>query len=383
MSNGDTKYESFSSRGSIDSLDPAHAPTVSRTTAERDYKPGDFSWKANVFYIFAELVLVVVLLVISTVIYKNKKTVAEGITLNIIQDCDAVFYILIEVLTVIVILFNYAVGQELQYPSYNTVLLNKIYYCFLFLIVMLIILYFVFNCIWLVKDNVSNTNFNFGTYILLVITSLTCLIPIFIIFLINPFTNTQQNETTISSLSIILITTANLIGGSLMIWDPNFMIDIIYNTTHFSQDVKDNEQLELYNLALIVSSFLTIGIIIPIMIILVKGNSAKYSFIFLVLFTILTVISSIYLLMNLSLFSKASSSVINMTQKFLLFGIICLLIGLVVIYGLYRENIYDQKIIDFAMIIIKAGICCIAVAQCLIGYYLYPLYETPTTSTSE
>jgi uncharacterized membrane protein len=72
-----------------------------------------------------------------------------------------------------------------------------------------------------------------------------------------------------------------------------------------------------------------------------------------------------------------------MTQKFLFFGIICLLIGLVVIYGLYRENISNEKIIDFAMIIIKAGICCIAVAQCLIGYYLYPLYETPTTSTSE
>jgi hypothetical protein len=353
-----------------------------------NYKPGDFSWKANKFYIFAELVLIVVLLVISKVIYENKKTVAEGIALNRIQDCDAVFYILIEVLTVIVILFNYCIEQVLEqvltyYPSLPINTTKKIYYCILFLIVMLIILYFVFNCIWLVKDNVSNTNFNFGTYILLVITSLTCLIPIFIIFLINPFTNTQQNETTISSLSIILITIANLIGGSLMIWDPNFMIDIIYNTMHFSQDVKDNKQLELYNWALIVSSFLTIVIIIPIMIILVKGKNANYSFKFLVLFTILTVISSIYLLMNLSLFSKASSSVINMTQKFLFFGIICLLIGLVVIYGLYRENVSNEKIIDFAMIIIKAGICCIAVAQCLIGYYLYPLYETPTTSTSE
>ena len=150
---------------------------------------------------------------------------------------------------------------------------------------------------------------------------------------------------------------------------------------NFSKDVKSDKQLELYNVVIMVSGFLTVLIIFPIINILIKGLNAEISIIFLVIISILIVISAIYLFfMTDTLFSTGYPTILNATTALLSIGIEAILVGLM--YFLHNSMSVDKSL-GKPLLVIKFGICCIAVAQCLIGYFLYPLYETPATSTSE
>ena len=262
---------------------------------------------------------------------------------------------------------------DLPLPTDWTPTTKQITYASLVLMFLLILLYFVFNCIWLVKAGVKDINLQ--TYFLLLIASLTSLIPLFIIEYNYDYDNENK---TYSSLLIMLFALGSMISGALMILDPNFMSEYVNNTMNFSKDVKSDKQLELYNVVIMVSGFLTVLIIFPIINILIKGLNAEISIVFLVIISILIVISAIYLIfMTDTLFSTGYPTILNATTTLLSIGIVAILVGLM--YFLHNSMSVDKSL-GKPLLVIKFGICCIAVAQCLIGYFLYPLYETPTTS---
>jgi hypothetical protein len=318
---------------------------------------GSLTWTRKAI-IACEILFVLALLFMGEVIYQHKTAI--NISQNIVHQVDALLYLIIAIFCL-------------------TLLTSDVYipYSGMFLILIIILLYFIFNCIWLVKAGV--TDLNPLTYTFLLIASLTSLIPLFII----EYNDSMNNEDgkTLSSLLIILYALGSMIGGALMIWDPDFMTEYLYNTLNFSKDNKGNKSLDDYSHVFMWLSTLTMIVIIPIINILAKGTTAKYSIYFLVIVNFFIFIFSFYLLIKTKkLFSTATDTkIINVTLVLLSIGIFALVVGTALTIKNARSVTGDM---DMPMICTKLGICCIACAQFLIGYYLYLPYVTPP-STNE
>lgn len=379
-------------RESLPAFDPNRISGSSDGNIAKKIESDSMTWTRISIIIF-EIIFVLFLLYVGYLIYKHPSGI--NISTNRVQILDAFFYILIALFMFYLLCskgkyHSFDLPFDLPLPTgWTPPTTKQINYASLVLMFLLILLYFVFNCIWLVKAGVKDITLQ--TYFLLLIASLTSLIPLFIIE--YNYDDINENKT-YSSLLIMLFALGSMISGALMILDPNFISEYVNNTMIFSKDVKDDKQLEVYNFVIIVSGFLTMLIIFPIINILVNGLNAQISIIFLVIISILILILAIYLcVMTKKLFSTTEyPKILNATTTLLSIGIVALFLGTFSTVEIWNRTKNPQtkipkipllssiKSLGMPVFVIKFGICCIAVAQCLIGYFLYPLYETPTTS---
>jgi len=331
----------------------------------------------RIIIIVCEILFVLFLLFIGYIIYKHNSAI--NISSKVVQILDAILYLIIA-LFMFYLLYSkgkyHPFGLDIPYYSVSltTLQTTKILMGFMFL---LILLYFVFNCIWLVKDDDIN-DFNLATYAFLLVASLTSLIPLFIIQ--YNYDNDNEKKTYLSLLTF-LFALGSMIGGALMVWDPTFMTEYLYNTFNFSKDNKGNKPLNDYGHVFMWLSTLIMIVIIPIMIILVNGTSAKYSIYFLVIVNFFIFIFSFYLLVKTKklFLTETDTKIITVTLVLLCIGIFALVVGTALTIKNARSVTGDM---DMPIICTKLGICCIACAQFLIGYYLYLPYVTPP-STNE
>lgn len=341
----------------IDSNEVGSGDIVTRI--ESDKESDSITWTRKAI-IVCEILFVLALLFIGYIIYQYNTGI--NVSTNTIQNLDAILYLIIALFCIFLIRWSGKMGNGVSYSGMGLMLI-------------IVLIYFVLNCIWLIKAGV--TDLNPLTYTFLLIASLTSLIPLFIIE--YNYSNEIPKTNTYSSLFTMLLALGSMIGGALMIWDPDFMTEYLYNTLNFSRDNKGNKSLDDYNHVFMLLSTLTMIVIIPIMNILVNGTTAKYSIYFLLIVNFFIFIFSFYLLVETKkLFSTATNTkIINVTLVLLLIGIFALVVGT----GLTIKNARSVTgDIDMPIICTKIGICCIACAQFLIGYYLYPIYEIPSTT---
>lgn len=329
---------------------------------DNEIESGSMTWTRKAI-IVCEILFVLALLFIGEVIYQYNTGI--NVSTNTIQNLDAVFYILIALFCGFLIRWSGKIANGVSYSG-------------MVLMLMLILIYFVLNCIWLIKAGVKDLTPL--TYTFLLIASLTSLIPLFIIEY-NYSNEMPENKKTYSSLLIILYALGSMIGGALMILDPDFMTEYLYNTLNFSKDNKGNKSLHDYSHVFMWLSTLTMIVIIPIMNILVKGKNAKYSIYFLVIVNFFILIFSFYLLVKTKklFLTETDTKIITVTLVLLCIGIFALVVGTALTIKNARSGTGGM---DMPMICTKLGICCIACAQFLIGYYLYLPYVTPP-STNE
>jgi hypothetical protein len=341
----------------------------------------------RIIIIVCEILFVLFLLYIGEVIY-NKTNI--NISSKHVHRLDAILYLMIA-LFMFFLLFSggqyHPFGLDFS-PNYSFSPLQTTIFL-MGLMFLLILLYFVFNCIWLVKDDDIN-DFNRATYTLLLVSSLTSLIPLFLIEFNYGYTGTK----TYASFYTMLFALGSMISGALMIFDPTFMTEYLYNTFNFPKDTSNNylQQYDHVNMAL---SLLSMAIIPLIISVLLKGTSAYISLPLVLILDLCIMILSAYLLGNTySNFSNTPSmptmttmsNIMKIIYFLLLLGNFLLIRGMLSLIEASRLSLIEDpsnqgKLLE-AMICTKLGICCIACAQFLIGYYLYLPYVIPS-STNE